>query len=181
MGQQEQVAQFEELLTQECLGIAWRYCCRLVRTRQDAEDLLQESLAHAFTRLHQLNDTGSFKSWLMSIVRSRFLMQYRRKTADKLIVDKDSTDTSYTIADRSSLRNDDPRSDLTLAALGQLPDGQRQILELFYIEELTLAETARVLRVSQGAVQQRLFRARGALKRQIQRQQPIPAESFSSR
>ncbi len=171
---------FETLLTQPVLDSAWRYAYRLCHQREDAEDLLQDGLAHAFNRLPQLKEPGAFKSWLMCIIRSQFLMNIRRRRVEDLV---------HASADDSTLLLEDPhRVDLASqealeveVALRQLPECQREILELFYLDELNLAETARVLGLSQGAVQQRLFRARGALKRAILTgKEHEPAQAYAS-
>jgi DNA-directed RNA polymerase specialized sigma24 family protein len=49
-----EVELFEYVLTPATIDVAWRYCCRLCKTREDAEDLLQEALAHALVRFRQL-------------------------------------------------------------------------------------------------------------------------------
>src|SRR5690606_24929517 len=64
---------FERLLTQDVYRAAWNYSWRLCNRREDAEDLLQEALVHALRKLDQLKDDSTFKSWLLSIVRTRFL------------------------------------------------------------------------------------------------------------
>lgn len=171
---------FESLLTQPVLDSAWRYAYRLCHQREDAEDLLQDALAHAFNRLGQLKEPVAFKSWLMCIIRSQFLMNIRRRRVEDLV---------HANADEATLHLEDPQrvgmgSQESLeieAALQQLPDCQREILELFYLDELNLAETARVLGLSQGAVQQRLFRARGALRRAIESgNKHKPAQAYAS-
>jgi RNA polymerase sigma-70 factor (ECF subfamily) len=52
--------------------------------------------------------------------------------------------------------------------LGQLPLLEREVLTLFYLRELTLAELADVLAVPLGTIKSRLFRARNTLRRQLE-------------
>ena len=163
-----QLDTFENLLTQQVLDVAWRYCYRLCRQREDAEDLLQDALAHGYNRIGQLKDPSAFKSWLMCIVRSQFLMNLRRRKVENL-VHANSDEAILHIVDTSTAGETNLEALEITAALEQLPAGQREILELFYLDELNLAETAQVLGLSQGAVQQRLFRARGALRRAVDR------------
>ena len=72
---------FEQLLTQDVYRAAWNYSWRLCNRREDAEDLLQEALVHALRKLDQLKDMAMFKSWLLSIVRTRFLNGLRAQKA----------------------------------------------------------------------------------------------------
>jgi len=164
-----EVGLFEYLLTPATMEVAWRYCCRLCRTREDAEDLLQEALAHALVRFGQLRDLTRFKSWLMSIVRTQFLMQRRRNTAEKFTVCDREQDIGSTLADLEAAANADPLTDIVAVSLTCLPEEQREILSLFYLDGLSLIECGRVLRISTGAVRSRLYRARGALRRELKR------------
>jgi RNA polymerase sigma-70 factor (ECF subfamily) len=164
-----EVGVFEHVLTPAIMEVAWRYSCRLCRTREDAEDLLQEALAHALARFSQLRDLTRFKSWLMSIVRTQFLMQQRRNTAEKFTVYDREQDIGHSLADLASGPNADPLADITAASLSQLPAEQREILSLFYLDGLSLQEAGQVLGISTGAVRSRLYRARGALRRELKR------------
>ena len=69
--------------------------------------------------------------------------------------------------------DDDPREladdvNALHAELEQLPVLEREVLVLFYLRELTLAELAAVLAVPVGTIKSRLFRARNALRRQLE-------------
>lgn len=160
---------FEHVLTPAIMDLAWRYSCRLCKTREDAEDLLQEALAHALLRFSQLRDVSRFKSWLMSIVRTQFLMHQRRNTAEKFTIYDREQDIGSTVADLAAGPNADPLADITAVSLSQLPDEQREILSLFYLDGLNLQEAGEVLGISTGAVRSRLYRARGAMRRELQR------------
>jgi RNA polymerase sigma factor (sigma-70 family) len=72
---------FEAVLTEQVHTQAWRYAARQAATREDAEDLLQEALAAAYRKLHQLRDHGAFRPWLFSIIRTRALNLRQREPA----------------------------------------------------------------------------------------------------
>ena len=163
---------FETALTPAILDLAWRYSYRLSKTREDAEDLLQDALAHAITRIGQLRDLTRFRSWLMSIVRTRFLMQRRRNTAENYVIHDREHDLSQRLADTSVDADTDLLVETTRCALKRLAGEQREILSLFYIDGLSLIETGEVLGISQSAVRSRLFRARGALRRELNQLSP---------
>ena len=168
----EQVFEFEEALTRDVLGMAWRYSCRLCRTIEDAEDLLQEALAHALLRFEQLRDPTRFRSWLMSIVRTRFLMNHRRVTPERDRVRVSDGEAEMRLVDTMATPEGNTFTEMITTTLKRMPNPQSEILSLFYIEGLSLLETAKVLGITVGAVQQRLFRARGALKRELERLNP---------
>jgi RNA polymerase sigma-70 factor (ECF subfamily) len=150
--------QFEKLLSQDAYEAAWRYACRLCHAREDAEDLLQESLARAFTRVDKLREPERFKSWLLSIVRSCFLNRYAKQSRERQA-------QSYWHEFCAAHAFEDPLSLELADALARLPETQSELLGLFYLQGLSLEETGQVLGLSAIVVRQRLFRARGALRR----------------
>jgi len=147
------------LLTPQAYRRAWNFACRLAATREDAEDLFQESLAKAYRSLDRLRDPGRFCAWLMTIVRNCFLHARRRKRFE--FVD------SYWYRLVSDGAVEDPLAESIAEALARLPKAQHEILSLFYLDGLSLEETGWVLGVAPQVVGQRLFRARRALRRVI--------------
>ncbi len=147
---------FEELLSEQAYNSAWRYCCLLCACREDAEDLLQDSLVHALQRLGQLRDSAGFRGWLLSIVRSRFLNTRRRRRGEE--------QREQELAWISTVQAEDPRAAELAAALRALPQQQRLELTLFYLEGLSLQECAQALGLSETALQARLHRSRAALR-----------------
>ena len=153
----DQEARFRELVDEDVCLAVWRFSYRLTGNRLDAEDLAQESLARAFLRLHQLRHDHLVKGWLFSIVRSRFIEGRRRKRFD--IVGDEFV--NLPTEDRS------PLGRVVRDFVAKLPPVQREAIELFHFDELSLAETAQVLGVGVNTVKQRLHRARESLKRML--------------
>ena len=154
---------FRELLSEEVYGSAWRYAWRLTGNREDAEDLLQESLAYAFEKLYSLRERDRFRGWLMSIVRTKFIRHWHRRKRAPAMADELPEQTAA-----PATRN--AEGDVLAAALARLPESQREILGLYYIDGLSINETGQVLGIAPGVVKQRLFRARGALRRYFEPQ-----------
>jgi len=160
----DKVTEFEQALTPEAYKAAWRYAWRLADCREDAEDLLQESLVNALKAFHQLRDRSSFKAWLLSIVRRNHLVHLRRRQSGIRALTSQLEGGGGQLADISTTDTKDPLAEELAVAIGQLPGPQREILSLFYFEGLNLKETAKVLGTSVNAVTQRLHRARTALR-----------------
>jgi RNA polymerase sigma-70 factor, ECF subfamily len=148
---------FEDALRAGAYQAAWRYCCRLTTSYEDAQDLLQDSVGHAYRRFGALRDAGRFKAWLLAIVRSRFLSQLRSR---KLTVPLEEELLGQ-------IETGEGGDDEVLAHLRLLPPAQREALELFYIEGLSLAELGSVLGIPAVAARHRLHRAREALRRKV--------------
>lgn len=162
--QPELIGEFERALTPQVYQRAWRYACWLSRTREQAEDLLQESLVKALRCFGQLQSTASFKSWLLKIVRNTHLMQQRSRTSGISAITGELS-REAALVDLSTQPDAQPLADELASALERLPEPQQELLALFYFEDLSLKEIARVLDTTPNAALQRLHRARRALRR----------------
>ena len=161
---------FEQALTTAVYQAAWRYACWLSRTREDAEDLLQESLIRAFQCFHQLRDTQSFRAWLMRIIRTRHLMR-RRSDGNGIITITGTVDCyGETLVDYTAAPAAGPLAAELAVAIAGLPAQQREVIVLHYLEGYSLVETGQVLGISANAARQRIHRARNALRGLLERQ-----------
>jgi RNA polymerase sigma-70 factor (ECF subfamily) len=156
---------FAQLLSEDVHESAWRFAARQCRTREDSEDLLQESLASAYRKLHQLRDRAAFRGWLFSIIRRRYLSGIKRSTPDFC--------ESLWYQAALSAQSENSLSDSIAEAMAQLPEPQRELLALFYIDGLSLNECGRVLGIAPQVVGQRLYRARRSLRRVLEGQHAL--------
>ncbi|MCC7479513.1 RNA polymerase sigma factor [bacterium] len=186
----------EEQLTPEIYGALWRFCLRLCGGRgDDAQDLLQDSLARGLLAFHKLRDPLALKSWLFAIARRRFLdlkasRAWREREqaargernspvhpdaaqADAVGGKADIQGQPLAAGNGGGEGSGDGYGDgfsLALAeAMAGLPATLREVLELHYIEGLSLEDCARVLACSPAAAKQRLYRGREALRAPLER------------
>ncbi len=160
------IERFEQLLIPQIYQSAWRYACYLCKTKEDAEDLLQESLVQALKHFEQLRDYSRFKSWLLTIIRNRYFQQYRRE--NRFLINGQASNSlleliAYTPPETKHLMYSE-----LMCHLQVLSNDQREALTLFYFEELSIKEIAQIQRVSSYTVLQRLHRARAKLKANLQ-------------
>jgi RNA polymerase sigma-70 factor (ECF subfamily) len=163
----EHRTQFETALTDEVYTAAWRYAWRLAASgrggcREEAEDLLQEALTHAWRQFGQLRDVLQFKAWLLSIVRTRHLNRLRTSRRRPQVAGEPAVDLAEHTAP-------DPEAQAALVALQQVPAAERELLKLFYLEGLSLAETGAATGLDARVVRQRLYRARQSMRRVYER------------
>lgn len=162
--QPEWIGEFERALTSQVYQRAWRYACWLSRTREQAEDLLQESLVRALRGFNQLQSKARFKCWLLKIVRNTHLMQ-QRSLASGISAKTCELKREDSLVALSAVPEAQPLTVELAGALELLPSHQQELLALFYFEDLSLKEIARILGVTPNAALQRLHRARQALRR----------------
>ncbi|MBN2082748.1 RNA polymerase sigma factor [bacterium] len=162
---QENSARFDACLAEHVYQAAWRYAWQLCRVAEDAEDLLQEALAHAWLSFPQLRDPARFKGWLLRIVRTRFLMRKRRGGIET--TDSDPADWAGTKGQHPAA---DPYGGLPpelATAVLDLAPALREVVELFYLHSLSSVEIGAVLSIRPAAVKVRLHRARLVLSRAL--------------
>ncbi|MEQ1507059.1 MAG: RNA polymerase sigma factor [Myxococcota bacterium] len=142
----------------------YRFARSLCRDPILAEDLVQESLLNAMSRLDTLRDDAAFKVWLHRVVYTTHLDRIDREQRHRRRIEAAGAGETVpfpTPADRLDQR----QLGLRLAeALAQLPDDQRQAVWLVDVEQMTFADAAEVLDLKPGTVASRVARGRAALR-----------------
>lgn len=145
----------------------FRFIRRYVGNDDDAKDLLQDSLVSAWQALHRFDAARSFPAWLRQIALNK-CRDWSRRSVLRSIVRHISGDVDL-IAAESQHSNPEAmlETDQALQRLDQaiaaLPQRLREPLILAVFEGLSQRETAQQLRVSEKAVETRIYRARQRL------------------
>jgi RNA polymerase sigma-70 factor (sigma-E family) len=147
--------EFEEVTVSRQRAL-FRYAYLLVGERGLAEDLLQESLTRTYVRWNKLRDSANAEAYTRRVMTNTAISWYRRRSWRERPHD--------TLPASLAMRSDDGSGEVTAriwlwAELGKLPPQQRAVLVLRYYEDLTQAETARVLGCTEGTVKSQASRA----------------------
>lgn len=137
-----------------------RYAYALVRDHEAADDLVQDCLERAVSRWLLRRRDGDLRAWLFTILRNLHINQYHRRKRQGVSepIDDDNA-PAFQPTQEAGLGMRD-----LFSALDELPEEQKSILLLVGVEDLSYAETARVLDVPVGTVMSRLSRARQRLR-----------------
>jgi RNA polymerase sigma factor (sigma-70 family) len=137
-----------------------RYAFALLRDRDRADDLVQDTLERALSRWLLRRADGDVRAWLFTILRNLHVSAWRRDRRHGAAVAIDET-TAPAVAARqeAALEVHD-----VLAALDQLPEEQKSLLLLVGVEDLSYDDAARVMGVPMGTVMSRLSRGRQRLR-----------------
>ncbi|MEM7351223.1 MAG: sigma-70 family RNA polymerase sigma factor [Acidobacteriota bacterium] len=142
----------------------WSYIRRLTDDNDAAAEAIQETWLRVLRGLPRLRDRERFAPWMHRIARNVVMDRLRR----------DYARPPSSEVDPDSLQRDRPLTsvDIDLTALRQgmvsLPLLERDVLTLFYVQDLSLLETAEVLEIPVGTVKSRLHRARSLLREKMQ-------------
>jgi RNA polymerase sigma-70 factor, ECF subfamily len=160
--------EFEQLVARHKDAV-YRQMLRVCGNQADAEDVLQDALLNAYRALGTLRDQAAFQAWLARIGRN-VCIRLRKKEALRPLLDlplPDALPAAGPNVESQLLRQDIDRC--VKAALDRLPAPYRRVLELRDVEGLTAPEAAGALGISVAAVKSRLHRARGELRRELDR------------
>ena len=136
-----------------------RYARAMLGDRAAADDLVQDTLERAWSRLFQWRAGSDLRAWLFGIMHNLRVDQLRRPRLSTHSIDEDDFDvpTRATQTDELELRDIE-------SALSHLPDEQREVLLLVALEETSYAEIASTLGIPIGTVMSRLSRGRERLR-----------------
>src|SRR4249920_593132 len=151
----------------------YRVARRLVSTREEAEDLVQETYARAFRSWESFTPGTNLRAWLLRILTNLNIDRGRRaqRTPDSQPLEEGD----YFLYNRLDPTNESDEErilerlsqDHVAEALAAVPHDFRDVLVLVDIGEFSYAEAAQILDIPIGTVMSRLHRGRRILKQQL--------------
>lgn len=159
------------------LNALYNYARSISRSKEDAEDLVQDTFMRAYRFFHQYEPGTNCKAWLFTILRNLYNTNYKKykKTPDQVHYDNIETiyksirdeDLNSVIKDPESKFFDEILPDEIKDAIEELPVEFRSTILLTDIEDFSYKETAEILDIPIGTVMSRLHRARNMLKEKL--------------
>jgi RNA polymerase sigma-70 factor (ECF subfamily) len=148
---------------------------RMIREKDEVEDLTQEAFIKAFGSLSTFNDEFAFSTWLYKIATNNCIDHIRRRKLQTFSIDKpiESKESDFTFELPDT--GDEPdqemisrqRKKLLDDAINSLPPKYRQVIVMRHQEELEYQEIARILKLPLGTVKAHIFRAREMLYKEL--------------
>lgn len=140
-------------------------CRRYTRSREEAQDVLQESFIKIFKNFDQLNNPEKLESWMKSIaVRAAINHYHKGKVKELIIIDIDSVSNEIPIFQTSIEHLTD---EYLISLVNALPDGCRLIFNLFAIEGYSHSEIATMLQISEGTSRSQFYYGKQLLKEKL--------------
>ena len=160
-------SEFDHVLKTQ-LDALYRTAYRMLSSREDAEDAVQDTCGKALRSLDTFKPGSSMAAWVFRILSNTCIDKLRaRKRAVHIPID------SETVANRPELRQTDasPENEThrnaikrrMKEAIESLPDEMKPVVQLIIIEEFSYADAAHALELPIGTVRSRLSRARQRL------------------
>jgi RNA polymerase sigma-70 factor (ECF subfamily) len=156
----------------------YRVARRLVGSREEAEDLVQQTYERAFRSWRQFTPGTNLRAWLLRILTNLNIDRGRRQQRSPQTTSLDTEAGDYFLYNKleSQVPDENPDEDRVLERLSQdsivdalshVPHDFRDVLVLVDIGEFSYADTAQILDIPIGTVMSRLHRGRRILKKNL--------------
>jgi RNA polymerase sigma-70 factor (ECF subfamily) len=141
-----------------------RYSRALINNRELADDLVQDTLERALSRLDLYQKGTDLRAWLFTIMHNIFVNRARKASSSAMHVSIDDESVGeHEFEVRATQGQSLEMRDLDYA-LQRLPADQREVVLLVGLEEMSYAEVALALEIPLGTVMSRLSRGRERLR-----------------
>jgi RNA polymerase sigma-70 factor (ECF subfamily) len=159
---------------------------RMLRNREDTEDVLQDAICRALVHLQRFRGTCAFSTWLTRIaINSALMLMRKRRSRSEISFDQrayqDQEWQVWEFPDRS------PNPEQIYAkrqvieriafAVDRLSPRYRELVQQFHGTERSLQQTAEKLGIKMGTAKSRLFRARLKIRSSLEKQSISLADS----
>lgn len=162
-GQQQAYAQ----LVERYQHYVFTLVLRMVKNREEAAEVAQDSFLRAFQYLADFRGEAKFSTWLYRIVHSVALNHLRKRRLDVLSIDDAARPVNLPAAtqpDASDSMELQERRQAIYQAIQRLPPDDAEVITLFYLYENRLDEICQIMELTMTNAKTKLFRARQRLK-----------------
>ena len=148
----------------------WFTCVSLLKDEENAKDIMQETYITAFLKLDTLKDEEKFCGWLTAIATNKSKNKLKGKVEyqidDEILIAE--TETDELMLPEEYITKAEKRKVLLQIMEDTLSFNQYQVVLMFYFNELSIAEIAQALEISEGTVKSRLNSSRAKMKTAIE-------------
>jgi RNA polymerase sigma-70 factor (ECF subfamily) len=145
-------------------------CLRYSRSREEAEEILQEGFIKLFASLQQFKHEGSFEGWVRKIMVNCALQRFRGKSALQAVVNINAIEEHHAGGDDATAMLGTKE---LLKLVQNLPASYRMVFNLYVFEGLKHREISSLLGISEGTSKSNLADARAILQKWIKKDKLI--------
>lgn len=158
-----------ENIIKETSDYIYYYCLMMLKNPEDSLDAVQDILVVMMEKMNSLKDPRSFLGWLKKIIANYCTNKVTRNkkivlsSSEEEAVFEDLEDFDQQQIPEEKLDNDETRK-MIQSLVESLPESQRECILMYYYQEMSVAEIADAIGVSQGTIKSRLNYGRKAIK-----------------
>lgn len=157
-------------------GMLMRRILKIVRHREDAEDVLQETFLSVYQHMDSFRGACKFSTWMAKIGINRSLMFLRKRrsaleTSAEVIMDNGQILETREFRDPGPDPEEsfiaDQMVNVLRSAMRRLPPHARRLMDLYYRKEIRLKDAAAILGITEASAKSRMLRGRNRLCRSL--------------
>ena len=138
---------------------------RMVKVREEAEEVAQDSFVKAFESLESYRGDSKFSSWLYSIAYRKALDRIRKNKRQQTtgLIEEITEGDQASVDNALQILEENERKQMIQDKIMQLPEQEAALITLYYFEELSVKEIATITDLSQDNIKIKLYRSRKKL------------------
>ncbi|WP_412476200.1 RNA polymerase sigma factor [Flavobacterium sp. TBRC 19031] len=151
------------VLVEQYKNLVFTLACKMLKNREEAEEVSQDTFVKAFGSLHKFKGDSKFSTWLYKITYNTCLdrLKKNKKKCDIVVAVEDFTDYQLkVISDILDNIDENYRNQRIQECLEMLPSEEAFLLTLYYFDDQSIEEIAKVIDCSTNNVKIKLFRSR---------------------
>ena len=141
-------------------------CIRYSKSREEAEDVLQDGFIKIFTKINDFKGDGSFEGWMKRIIVNTAISHYHKNKKHNEIYDID--DINETDIKGHSFESNDFTSEELFKVIDSLPEGYKVVFNLYAIEGYKHKEIAEMLNINQNTSKSQYSRAKEKIRQKLE-------------
>lgn len=158
-----------ELLVQRYRKVVERLVFYKIHHSKDMEDILQETFLTAWLNMHQLKNADRLRPWLFQIARNKCHDYIHSKYQREEFFDDSRLESAVNKYGRNVTGHEEKiaNTDQVSRILGTLKKEEKEILHLYYFENMTVSMVSQRLGIPEGTVKSRLYTARNRFRQSL--------------
>ncbi len=150
-------------------SLAFTVALKIVRNREDAEEIAQDSFVKAYTQLHTFKGESKFSTWLYTIVYRNSISKIRKKKietvdADDYIIENHKTDFDFPQIE--AIKNEEQKK-YVAQAINNLSENDALLITLYHLNECSVEEIEEITGLTKTNIKVKLFRIRKKLYNEL--------------
>ena len=155
---------FEEIIM-ENIDYFYKIAYTILKNEEDASDAISNTVLKAYTKIKQLQKDDFFKTWITKILKNECYDIIRKNKKIVYIEEYKQENLKYS-------HEKEEQVDIK-KAIQSLNENLSEIVILYYIQDKSIAEISKILKIPQGTVKSRLYKARSEIAKQINYKEDI--------
>lgn len=148
------------------MGVCYRYA----KSKEEAEDMLQEGFIRLFRNINSYKGTGSFEGWTRKIIVNTAINYYKTQIKYNTTINMDDNVIEINCDDHTDIEEvENISQNSLLEMIKQLPEGYRMVFNLYVMDGYTHQEIADALNISVNTSKSQLSKARKLLRDKVNR------------